>query len=182
MRLGAGGEGRPLHADVASPLVHGSPHLPGSPVEDVGELAADGVRELDVADHAVSEEGVLAGTAGAVDELVRNHDVPGDDLLLQAPHRRDGDDAGDAELLHAVDVGAVVHLGGGEAVSLAMARQEDHLHAVKGTGDVFVAGPAERGIHGDLAHPGHPFHLVKSAAADHTYYFVSHSFLPASLN
>ena len=66
---------------------------------------ADGVAEGDVADDAVAEEGGGAGE-GAVDELVGDDEVGGLVLFLEAADGADGEDAGDAERLHGVDVGA----------------------------------------------------------------------------
>ena len=52
-------------------------------------------------------------------------------LLLQRADGGDGDDALDAELLHAEDVGAEVELGGQDAVAAAVTGQEGDLAALQ---------------------------------------------------
>ena len=88
------------------------------------------MREADVGHDAVAEERAGAGL-GAVEELVRDHDVLRRVLLLQAADRAGREDALDAELLEAVDVGAEVQLGRHHAVAGAVTRQERHALAAQ---------------------------------------------------
>jgi hypothetical protein len=91
-----------------------------------------------MADDAVAEEGGAALTGGAVEELVGNDDVPGDDLLLHAADGGNRDDPFDAELLHAVDVGTEGDFRREQAVAAAMPGQKNHLHPLQGAGDIGV--------------------------------------------
>ncbi len=49
---------------------------------------------------------------GTIDELVGDDEVGGLVLFLERADGRNGEDALDSELLHGVDVGAEVQLGG----------------------------------------------------------------------
>jgi hypothetical protein len=130
------------------------------------ELRADGIAERDVRDDPAAEERSRPRD-GAVDELVDQHQVSGSDLF---PHRPDGahrDEPRHAQLLHAEDVGARVHLGGREAVSLPVPRQEDHLLLAELSQEVLVAGLAEWRADALAAHAGQPRQVVQPRPADH---------------
>lgn len=64
----------------------------GGGAEDGAEVFADGVCEGDVCGDAVAEEGVLVSSAGAVEVLVKEDDVSGGVLLLEATDGGDADD------------------------------------------------------------------------------------------
>ena len=67
------------------------------------------MRERDVGHQAVAEKGADA-SAGAVVELIGNHEILRLQLLSQAANRARRQDPFDAERLHGVDVGAEVQL------------------------------------------------------------------------
>ena len=101
-------------------------------------------------------------------ELVGDDDVSRGDGLFQAADGRDGDDPLHAELLHAVDVGAVVDFRRQVAVSATVAGQKYHADAVQHAGDVFVGRITERGVHADPLHLLKPFHIIEAASADNS--------------
>src|SRR5512146_2004233 len=103
---------------------------------------------------------------GAVVELVGKHEVQWSVLLLQRAYRRDGEDALNSELLHAVDVGAEVQLRGHEAVSAAVACKECDFSAAEGADHVAVGRFAERGFERDLVEVGEALHLIKTTTAN----------------
>ena len=75
---------------------------------------------------------------------------PGSDLLAQAADRADREQAADAELLHAVDVGAEVELAREQAVAAPVARQEgDAARRCSAPDHVLVGRLAERRLETD---------------------------------
>ena len=66
---------------------------------------------------------------GAVDELVDQHEGAGRQIFLERTAGRERDEVGDAGALEHVDIGAVVDVGGRQAMALAVARQEHHRQA-----------------------------------------------------
>src|SRR6185295_18641111 len=120
-----------------------------------------------------AEEGVLA-VAGAVVELVGDEDVRRPVLQLQRAYGRDGDELLDSQHLEAVDVGAVVDLGGQQAMAAAVAGQKGHGAAFQLAEDIGVRRNAERCLDPALFADLHPLHLVQAAAADNTDTDVSH--------
>src|SRR5690606_37789699 len=121
-----------LDADIGPAPVNGGADFEGRPMERRGELAADRIGKLHMADYPLAEKSRGPFPLGAVEELIGDDDIAGDDLLLHAPHRRNGDDPLDTQLLHAVDVRPVGNLGGEEAVAAAVTGEEDQLHSLKG--------------------------------------------------
>ena len=84
----------------------------GDPAQDPAER----VREPDVRDEAVSEERAHA-PPGAIEELIRNHDVQRLVLFLEAAHRARRQNPLDAERFEAIDVRAKIELGRENAVT-----------------------------------------------------------------
>src|SRR4029077_6701669 len=121
----------------------------------------------------VSEEGV-APVAGAVEELVGDDDVGRLVLELHRADGRDRDQLLDSQELEAEDVGAVVELGGEQAVAAAVARQEGDGAAVELADDVRVRRLAERRVEAGLLAHHQPLHLIQAAAADHTDTDIAH--------
>jgi len=103
---------------------------------------------------------------GVVIELVRDDDVARPDVLAHAADSADGDDAFNAELLHAVDVRPVVDVRGHQAVSPAVARKEGDPPAEERADAVLVGRPAEGRGHPDGPDVREPLHLIEAAAAD----------------
>lgn len=101
----------------------------GAAPDDVGNLGVVGVGEGDVADEAVLEEGEGAVALGAVDDLVRDDEVHGADLLAQGADGGEADDGAHAQRPQGGDVGAGGDLVRRELVVLAVAGQEGDGHA-----------------------------------------------------
>jgi hypothetical protein len=55
-----------------------------------------------------------------------------------------------------------------------MAREKHKLHPLKRPDYIFIGRFAKWGVHDHVFHPGEPFHLVKTAATDHTDNLFSH--------
>src|SRR5438477_222615 len=64
--------------------------------------------------------------AGAIEELIRDDQVSGVQVRLEAPYRRWADDPSHPDLVHRPDVGAVVDEGRRDFVVGSMAGQERH--------------------------------------------------------
>jgi hypothetical protein len=136
--------------------VHGGALGARGLADGAGEGRAHGVGELDVRDHAAAEEGADA-LAVTVDELVGDDDVPGRDLLAQAPDRAHRHDPLDTEALQREDVGAEVDLGGEQAMPAPVPRQEDETRAAEPADDHLVRGRTEGSVDGlalDRVQPG----------------------------
>ena len=103
---------------------------------------------------------------GAVDELVRHHEVRGLVLFLQRADRRDGENALHAQLLEGVDIGAEVQLGRQNAMAAAVARQKGDFAALELAQHKGVRRLAERRLDALFVNVGESGHGVKPAAAD----------------
>ena len=135
------GKGCVAHVSMAHPV---SPRLRihlAAAAEAEGIAIARGFGEADVQprrhrmrhrhvrDAAFAEERGLAQMR-AVDELVDHDEGAGWQFLLERAAGRQRDKVGDAGAFEDVDVGAVVDVGGRQAVALVVARQEDDRQAV----------------------------------------------------
>ena len=76
-------EGRAVHGDVGPSIVVAVGVFRGSGEETFAHFTTVGIREADVGGDPVSKKRVLVGSAGAVDELVRDDDIAGCKFLLQ---------------------------------------------------------------------------------------------------
>ncbi len=123
IRLGFGGELRAFHADVGAAAFADDAGLLAGRDHGFGKLRADGVGERDVRDDAFAEESVDA-LAGAIDELVGDDELQRLVFFLERADGRDRENALDAELFEAVNVGAEVQFGGQNAVAASVAGQE----------------------------------------------------------
>ena len=85
---------------------------------------------------------------------------------LQGAHRADTDDPGHAQFFHGADIGAMVQLGGHEAMPPAVPRQKDHFPSGERAGEKIIRGRAEGRFHLHPFLPGEPFHVIKAAAAN----------------
>src|SRR6185312_12845186 len=92
--------------------------------ERIAEPAADRMAERHMRDEPAAEK-ALAPRKGAIDELINQHEGAGRQLRLEAAHRGQRDEVGDAGPLQRIDIGAVVDLRRRDAMAAAMARQED---------------------------------------------------------
>lgn len=95
---------------------------------------------------AVSEEGVLVGTTGAIDELIGDDDMAGWHFLAKGSDGGDGDDPADVERAECPDVCAVVDFVGEEAVAEAVAGEEEYGAVCELAFDDFIGRVAEGGF------------------------------------
>ena len=133
---------RSFDAHVGTARMHGG--ADGAPVvgEQPAHVAAERIGETHVHHHAVPEESRRG--PGAVEELIRYHHVERPELFTQTPHGAGGEHVAHAQGLHAPDIGAVVHLTRGDAMTTPVARQERDRHAVDLAYEVHVARLSER--------------------------------------
>ncbi len=129
--LGAGGEGRPLHADIGGSRFDGDGQGLSGLEQGSGRVGAHGLREAHVGHQPLAEEGILA-VAGLVDELAHEAQLPGLVAGLEAAHGGHGDQPVDAQGLQRPEIGAVVHLAGREPVPLSVPGQKRHRGALQG--------------------------------------------------
>jgi len=166
VRLRAGGEGRPIHANVGAAVVHAEAQRGAFLVQKRAKARRDRIAEGHMGHDATAEEGVMLAAAGAVEKLVRQHDVTRVILLLQAAHGRHGDDPAHVQAAQRPDVCPVVQLRGQDAVPFAMPRQENDAPPGKLARDELVTRrPEGRGDVEFLA-VREPVEVVKAGAAD----------------
>lgn len=96
-------------------------HALGAFPDDLCDLVVVRVGEGDVADEAVLEEGEGPVALGAVNDLVRDHEVLWPHLLLQRTDGGEADDATHTQGAQGSDVGARGNLVGRDLVVLAVA-------------------------------------------------------------
>src|SRR5215207_9772136 len=180
VRLGLRREGRPLHAQVGAAAVDVHLRHAAGLLQHVAHIMTDRVRERDVADDALAEEGrFVRARAGAVEELVGDDHVERRVLLLERADGRGRKYPLDAEQLHGVDVGAEGQLGRQVLVPAAVARQEGHALAFERADDEGVRRRAEWRLDRHLLHVLQLRHLVEAAAPDDPYLRCRHFFSPA---
>ena len=136
--LGPGGEPGALDAQVGPASVVPDAHLLRGLGEDPVQVGAEGVGDGDV-HRAVVEVGVVP-PLGEVDELVRDDQVPRDELLLQGPDGAGRYDVLASELLQRPHVGPVGDVGRGVLVPLPVAVEERDLHTVDPSDEDGVRG------------------------------------------
>ena len=160
LRLGAGGEARPLDHHHRPAVEH---PVAGSADERGPQVRAVGIRERRVGGARV-DIGLHPG-GGPVDELVGDHQGAGLGLRLQPAHGAGRQHLLDAEAAQCPHVGAVVDPVRRELVPGAVARQErDRLPGDLADRDR-GGRVAVRRAHGDLG--GVLEELVEATAADH---------------
>lgn len=90
----------------------------------LGNALVKGITEGDVADDATLEEREGPDTLGAVNDLVRDDEIAGLDLLLQATDSRESDDGADTDGAKGGNVSARGHLMRGDLVVSSVAAKE----------------------------------------------------------
>ncbi len=119
-----------------------TPARPQALERDLRQIAANRLGEPDMRHDAVAEEGVDA-MPRAIDELIGDNEVQRPMLFLQRADGRERQNALDAKLLHAMNVGAIVDLGRRETMPVAVARQKRDLAAFQRAQHVGVGRRAE---------------------------------------
>jgi hypothetical protein len=109
---------------------------------------------------------VFEGFFGAIDELIGEDDFARFEFGLQGADGADADDPADAELFHAVDVGAGVQFAGKNTMAAGVAREENDVSASEFAGEEFIGGIAEGGLDFDPFLIRKPFNTIEAAAAD----------------
>jgi hypothetical protein len=116
--------------------------------------------------NAAPKKRVLQRALGPVHKLVGQHNVAWPVPGLEGAHRADTDDPGRAQFLHPVKVGAMIQLGGHEAMPPSVPRQENHLTSRQRAGEKFIRRRAEGRFHLHPFLPGEPFDVIKAAPAN----------------
>ena len=76
--------------------------------------------------NAVFEEGERADPFGAVNDLIRNNEISGLDLFLQAANGRESDDCSNANRAEGGDIRTSGHLMWGKLMVQAVTSKEGH--------------------------------------------------------
>ena len=163
--LGLGGELRTFHADVGAAALGDDSGGCAGLGDDGGEFRADGVAKGDVGDDAFAEEGGDA-LLGAVVKLVGNDEVGGLVLFLERADGRNGENALDAKLLEAVNVGAEIQLGGEDAMAASVTGEESNFASGESAEDIGVRGCAEGSFELNFVNVSEALHGIKAAAAN----------------
>src|ERR1019366_8517126 len=115
--------------------------------------------------NAVAEESVHA-VPGAIEKLVRDHEIERLVLLLQRPHGRNRNNALNSQLLKAVNVGPEIQFARQKSVPASMAREKCHLATLKSPQNVSIRRISKRRLLLHLVRVAETRHVVQTTAAD----------------
>lgn len=101
---------------------------------DVADTLVERIRKRHMDHEPILEEGVRSDPLGAVDDLIRHHEVAGLDLLGETARGAERDDTPNAEFPQGGDVGAHGDLRRVEFVVRAVAREKGHGDRFAGRG------------------------------------------------
>ncbi len=172
-RLGPRGELRTLHAHRGAAPMAGNRLGHGRAGDQFLQRRPHRVREGHVGDATRTEERTLAAH-GAVHEVVHQHEGAGAQFLAVGAAGRERHEVGHAQLLQRVDVGAVVDLGGRQAVAPAVPRQEHDVRAAGATDAQPVRRLAPGRVDALLAHVLDAGQVVEAGAADDAEHCLGH--------
>src|SRR5678815_1798194 len=102
---------------------------------------------------------------GAIEELVRYHDVRGRVSFLHRPHGRSGNDSFDSECFESVDSCSKRQLGWHEPVSASVTCKTSYASTFETANDKLVRWRAKRCRNVDFLDVLEDSHLVEAAAA-----------------
>ena len=119
---------------------------------------ADRVCKLDMTGYPLAKKTRSTLALGPVKKLVRNNNVPRDNLFFHAANRRDRDNALYAKFLHPVDIRPIRDFGWEQFVATAVPRQEHHLPPIQNTGDIRITRISESCTAKYCARAGNSFH------------------------
>src|SRR5260370_23695475 len=111
MRFGQGGKLRSFHADVRAAAMDAHLCSVARGSENSRKLRANRLVETHVRDYPIAKKCGHA-VARAVEELIGNQKIEGLYIFLQGADRTDRNNSLDPELLHRMNVGAIIDLGG----------------------------------------------------------------------
>lgn len=97
------------------------------------KLLVKGVCKANMANHTLLKESERTNALGTINNLVRHHEVPGLDLLLQTSHRRERNNGSHTQRAQSSNVGTGGNLVRCNLMVQSMAREESD-------GDVFAGG------------------------------------------
>ena len=145
-------------------------------LDAVGEAGADRLGHRHMGHAARPEERLRAGE-GAVDELVDDAEGAGRQMLAERAAGRQRHQIGDACPLQTIDVGAVVDVGGRQAMAAAVAGQEHHIEPGDAAETQVIGGLAPRAFD---ALPAGIVHVdvIKAGAADDAENGFAHGVTP----
>ena len=166
VRFGAGRESRAVHGGIGSAVVESCGVMRGGFEEESAHGIAVGIAEGNVGGDTVSEKGKFMRAPGAIDELVRDDDVPGFNIFPERTDRVHGNDPAHVQRTQCPDVGAVVDFMGEQAVAAAMAGKKEYAAAGEFAFDDFIRGRAERSFDRVGADDFQGIDFIKAGAAD----------------
>ena len=169
VRFRPGGKGWTLHAEVGAASVELAPlghQAVGHVAQQPRQAGAEGIRQGHMG-HGPLTEKAQGTLMGAIDELIGHQHVQWSHAFMQGSHRGGREDPAHSQGAHGPDVGPIGHLGGCEGVVAAVAGQEHHLHAAKGSQAQAVGGLAEGGFDHQFLHILQTLHGVEAAAPQH---------------
>ena len=166
IRLGFGGKLRAFHANIsAAALAVRRPAFLQAAANACGQLCADRIAESDVRHDAIAEKSVDP-MAGAIEELIGNHKIERLVFFLQRSDGGNRDDALNAELFEAVNIGAKIEFAGQNAVAATVAGEKGDLAAFECSENVSVGRIAEWRLLPDFMDIGETGHGVQATASD----------------
>ena len=112
---------------------------------------------------------------GAVEKLIRDHELQWLVLFFQRSYGGDGNNAFDPELFEAVNIRAKIKFAGKNAVPACVAREKSDLASFERAAGIGVGRRAERSSQADFFHFSQAWHGVQPAAADDPDFRLSQS-------
>lgn len=166
IRLCPRGERWPVHADVSAAIVDTAALGDAGIVQQTAQLVRKRVAKGDVSDDATAEERVLVASAGAVEKLVRQHDVTRVVFLLQTTDSGHGDDPAHVQAAQCPEIRTMIQLRGQDAVPFAMPGQEIDAASGQCARHECIGRRAERRLDRDFLAVFEAFEVVQAGTAD----------------
>src|SRR5205823_6444832 len=95
-------------------------------------------RKSNVADDAPAKKSMCERLFGAIEKLIRQHNIAGPVSGLKRAHGADADNPRHAKLFHRPNICAMIQFAGQNAMASAMPRKEHHVATSQSTGEQFI--------------------------------------------
>lgn len=139
----------------------------GALLHHFGELVIEGVRKSDMAYKATLEEGERADSLGPIDDLIRDDEIHGLDLLPQGAYGRESNDAAHANVSKRSNVGARGNLVRRILMVMSMARKERDRNTIVAADEDGRGGESPGSLGVDGSNGLKPFNLAQPRAANY---------------
>ena len=122
--LSASAERRAFHVHVSAAIMNSRFQGTRAFQQNESQLFTNRIGKRNMPDDAAPKKCVGERLLRAVEKLVRQDNIARFVFGLKGTHGTDADDPGDAEFFHRPDIGAMIELGGQDAMTAAVAGQK----------------------------------------------------------